>query len=124
MAYYKRASCYRSLSFRFAEKEPLFLIDVNRAIALDPDYSDAYIIKGEHFQSKKDDARAFRNYNKAVEVDPAYIQAYIARGRAYLTAGRQNEAVKDYNAAIEINPYDPKGYIARGWAYGRIPRAI
>ena len=74
-AYYKRASCYRSLSLRFAEKEPLFLIDVNRAIALNPDYSDAYIIKGEHFQSKKDHAQAFRNYNKAVDVDPGYIQA-------------------------------------------------
>lgn len=68
--------------------------ELNQAISLDENFIDAYVLRGEIFESKKDYEKAVSDYEKAADVDKTVIDNLF-------NAGRLNYMVKDYTDAAK-----------------------
>lgn len=49
---------------------------IDKALALNPKYAPAYLLKGEIWWGLEDSTKAIGFYNKAIEADPTYVKAY------------------------------------------------
>ena len=123
------------------------IADFNKAIELNPNYSDAYhnlsepyyrIGLGYNWDGKFDKdynayEQAIQYLDKAIEFDPESFDAYCIRGDSYYALGQYEQAIEDFNKAIEIykegfwSNGDFTAYNRRGIAYyalGQYERAI
>ncbi|MBR2518496.1 MAG: tetratricopeptide repeat protein [Selenomonadaceae bacterium] len=79
--------------------------DLNRAIQLKPDYSEAYGNRGFVYYMAKDYPAAIADYNRAIELDPTNAQNYIYRSTYWTQITKDNNrALTDLNKAIELKP--------------------
>ena len=88
-----------------------------KAIVLDPNYADAYNIRGAAYGSKGQYDRAIEDFNKAIQLNPNAAVAYASRGAAYGSKGQYDRAIEDFNKAIALDPKDALAYGIRGLAY-------
>lgn len=95
----------------------------NKAIELNPQYTDTYINRGALYDDLGKYQQAIKDYNKAIELNPQYAKAYNNRGNAYVTLGKYKQAFKDFNKAIELNPREAALYSNRGIAYAKLGNA-
>lgn len=112
VAYYKRGKAYLS-----EVEYDLALIDLNKAIEINPYYSAAYLSRGFIYGEKKRDDLAIEEYSKAISIDSSYPLAYSYRAYMYNKTGHYDLAIKDCDNAIEINPKYAKAYFIKGTAY-------
>jgi tetratricopeptide (TPR) repeat protein len=89
----------------------------NRAIAVDPKNSNAYIEKGKAYEALKDSAMALVNYSKAIEADPKNSMAYFSRGTLYNNLNKKTAAIKDFSKMLEIDNKDVDALMARSECY-------
>ena len=73
----------------------------NKAIELNPNYSDAYCNKGSALYYLERYQEAIECYNKAIELNPNYSNAYNNKGLALKNLERYQEAFECYIKAIE-----------------------
>ena len=59
------------------------IVDFTKVIALKPDFSEAYLKRGQAYHDKRDYKKAVVDFTKLVELKPNDAQAYALRGRAY-----------------------------------------
>jgi adenylate cyclase len=95
-----------------------------RAIALDPDYGDAYARLSLSFERDlllevaDDRARAIEQAletaKRAVALDDASAHAHQALSTAYLWANQYDLALAQMNKAVSLNPYDGDAHLALG----------
>ncbi len=90
--------------------------DLNKAIEIDPQYSDAYTNRGAAKDELEDYQGAIGDFTKAIEIEPQDAFAYYNRGNAKYELGDYQAAIADYNQAIEINPHYAGAYFNRGIA--------
>ena len=76
----------------------------NKAIKINPEYSDAYINRGLVKNELKDYEGSIEDYNKAIELDPKCSLAYNNRGYTKYKKRDFEGALNDYNKAILLNP--------------------
>jgi len=88
----------------------------SEVISLNPNYLDAYIVRGiVYFIVKRDYDRAISDFNKVIQLYDKAIQlysnnwfcyyfCYYLRGRAYDEKGDYDKAIADYESALRINP--------------------
>ena len=95
----------------------LAIRNYNKAIELNPEFTEAYNNRGITFDEMAEYYRAIRNYNKAIELNPEFAEAYNNRGITYHEMGEYDLAIKDYNKAIELSPENAESYYNRGIAY-------
>ena len=57
--------------------------DCDKAIQLNPDLTDAYVVRGNAYRDKGKFDIAIMDYSKAIRLKPDYVDAYIVRGNAY-----------------------------------------
>ena len=69
------------------------IADFTQAMALNTNYPDAYLYRGEAKSRLKDYAGTIADDTKAIELKPGYAYAYFTRGNA-------RAALKDYAGAI------------------------
>ena len=94
------------------------LDDLNRAIQLKPDYSEAYGNRGFLYFTAKDYSAAIADFNKAVELDPTNAQNYIYRSLYWRQVAKDNErGLADLNKAIELEPTNAHAYLNRANFY-------
>jgi len=88
-----------------------------KATNIEPEFKEAYLLKGKIYfkQGKRRDAIA--NLNKAIKIDPNFSLAYEARGIAYLAEKRINLAFSDFKKAIELDSTLGEAYFGRGMIY-------
>lgn len=88
-----------------ADKDLLKAIEnFNTAIALDPEYADAYYYRGEvYYREFHNNKQAIADYTKAIEYNEEHDMAYFHRGLSYHEIHRYDEAIKDYTKVIELN---------------------
>jgi tetratricopeptide (TPR) repeat protein len=94
------------------------IVDYNKALELNPQYTDAYYNRGICYYKKDEYDKAIADYKKVLELDPQYANAYYGLALTYEAKGEHDKAIADYNKVLELNPQDADGYCTRGIAYG------
>ncbi len=90
----------------------------DKALDINPRYSDAWFNKGIVVHALGNTEEAIGCYDKAIEFDPQYATAWNNKGKALKELGMLDEAMSCYDKALEIdpnqiNPYMNKGFLAR-----------
>ena len=73
---------------------------IGKAIALKPDYADAYSNRGNALLELKRPEEALASYDKAIALKPDYADAYSNRGNALRDLKRAEEALASYDKAL------------------------
>jgi len=89
----------------------------NKALALNPGYTEAYLNRGIAYRNKGQHDQAVSDYDKVLQIDPKDARAYCNRGNALIEKGQYDNAISDYNKALEINSKDAQVFYNRGVAY-------
>ncbi|MGD8382363.1 MAG: tetratricopeptide repeat protein, partial [Syntrophobacterales bacterium] len=91
---------------------------VKKAIALDKDNSDAYLILGKLHEIKREHDEAIAAAERAIVLNPNGADAYAGLGNILTLAGRPEEGVEFVEKAIRLNPIPPAYYFSHlGLAY-------
>lgn len=93
------------------------IINLSKAIELNPNYVDAYYQRGLAYTYKDDYDKAIADFTKAIELNPEYMDAYFERGYAYDLKGEYDTAIANYDKAIELDPEHADAYFERGFSY-------
>ncbi len=96
------------------------IADLSKAIALKPDYTEAYGNRGMPYAGKglRDEAIAGLHRGNP-DSGPDYAQAYEYRGQVYGNNGLYDEAIADFTKAIALKLDYTEAYNDRGLAYGQ-----
>jgi len=89
----------------------------NKAIEINPKYTDAYFNRGMAYAAKGQFNQAISDYNKVLESNPRDAEAYENRGLAYSKQGQLDQAISDFNKALEIDSTLTLAYYGRGVSY-------
>ena len=99
----------------------------NKALAIKPDYADAYNNMGNALKEQGKLEEAIEAYNKALAIKPDYAEAYNNMGNALQEQGKLEEAIEAYNKALAIKPDYAEAYNNMGIALqdqGKLEEAI
>lgn len=107
---YKKGS---EANYRKAEEK------VSQAVALDPNYSRAYMYLGRIENALFADDKATDAFKKAIAIDPDYEEARVSYAAALLDQGGLDEAVRQLTAALERQPGDGTALYLLSQAYAR-----
>lgn len=92
------------------------LLNLNKALEIDPNYSQAYYVRGNIKDAFDDRHGAMKDYNHAVEKNPKFGDAFFARGNVKMKLQDYYGAIDDYTAAIALNENYIEAYFNRGKA--------
>jgi tetratricopeptide (TPR) repeat protein len=89
---------------------------LSAAVALRPDFPDAYLNLGNTLFDKKDMEGAIHSYRKALELDPDFGKAHNSLGTVLSENGDLDGAIRCYDKAIELEHGDAIAYVNLGLA--------
>lgn len=92
------------------------LLNLNKAIELDPNYAPAYYIRANIKDAFDDRHGAMKDYNLALEKNPKFADAFFARGNVKMKLQDYYGAIDDYSSAISVNENYIEAYFNRGKA--------
>lgn len=118
-AFIKRGQCKRQL------KPPDYngsLVDLSRAIKLDPKSFVAYNSRGGTYKAMMKYDLAMSDFNKAIELDSKSEKALYNRGTLWLDTKEYTKAVADLTLAINRVPSYVFSYFQRAKAYQALKR--
>ena len=93
-----------------------------KAIALDPDSSEAHASRGLALRINDEYAEAERELEKAIELNPNLFEAYFYFGLVRSLQGEFEKAAEMYLKAMEINPADFQAPVFLAQAYASLGR--
>jgi tetratricopeptide (TPR) repeat protein len=99
----------------------------DRAIALNPAFADAYLMRGKSYRAKGEMERAIEDFGQVVKLRPSDPGALLERCSALLEQKDYRAAISDATKALELEPKLGLAYNLRGSAFrgaGDLPRAI
>ena len=86
----------------------------DEAIALMPNFADAYTGRGLVKSKLGNPDEAIADHNEAIRLKPDLAEAYINRGRAKRAIEKHEEAITDFDEAIRLNPNSASAWTHRG----------
>ena len=110
----------RGLAYGKLGEQRRAISDYNRAVEINPNYSEAYNNRGIAYGKLGDQRQAIPDFDRAIAIDPKSAEVYNNRGVTYDKLGDHRRAIADYDRAVEINPEYPEAYNNRGGAYGAL----
>jgi len=93
-----------------------------KAIALDPDSSEARASRGLAMFINDEYAEAEREFEKSIELNPNLFEAYYYSGLAHSSQGDFEKATELYIKAIAVNPADYQSPVFLAQAYASLGR--
>src|SRR5262249_33076428 len=94
--------------------------DFDAAIAIAPEFWDAYIDRGLAWVRKGQYDRAIADFTEGSHsTENAYL-ALNNRANVYALQSKNGDALEDYSRAIELNPHYSDGYKNRGDTYNEL----
>ena len=109
------------------KKFDLSRLAFEKAVALMPNFADAYNNMGNAFKAQGELEKAIVAYNKALAINPNYASGYYNLGVVLTEQGKLEEAVETYKQALVINPAYVDAYYNLGNALkdqGKLEQAI
>ena len=98
------------------------ITDYDIAIDKDPNYAEAYYLRGLTRRSLKQPKESIVDFTNSIRLTPNRADAYYERGAAHFLLEQYKEAVVDSDSAIRLNPDYTKAYYVRGAAKYRLER--
>ncbi|HEY9601961.1 MAG TPA: DnaJ domain-containing protein [Allocoleopsis sp.] len=92
------------------------LEDYNQAVALNPQFAEAYLKRGAIRYRLGDDRGVLKDCNAALSINPDLAPAYYYQGRARYRLGYTQAAIDAYTQAIAKEPDRADAYYYRGLA--------
>ena len=86
------------------------VVAYKKAIAIKPDYAEAYYNMGNALKDQGKLEEAIEAYNKALAIKPDNAEAYNNMGIALQEQGKLEEAIEAYNKALAIKPDNAEAY--------------
>ena len=71
-----------------------------RPSELDPEYTNAFVSRGNAYANKGDNDLAIADYNEAIQLNPNAANAFANRCFSYWKKGDNDRAITDCNEAI------------------------
>jgi tetratricopeptide (TPR) repeat protein len=96
------------------------LAEFERAIAINPELTIAYLGAGEILTQQGDYAVAEQRYRKATEIEPANFDAQFGHGKVLQLLDRIAEAIRAYLRALAIRPDDFEANLGVATAYMQV----
>lgn len=85
------------------------IVEANKALAIDPTFPEAHVIKGDAAIAKEDFAGAVTAFTDAMTFDQNSVAAYNGRGEALMEMGQAPDVVmNDFRKANQLDPNDPR----------------
>jgi tetratricopeptide (TPR) repeat protein len=109
----------RGLVLQDAKAADRALADFSRALAINPDYVEAYNRRALAYYANRDYDQAIADFTSALERDPGYAEVYYNRGNVYYDIGVFSDADADYTRAIRIDSTRAEAFFNRGNARAR-----
>ena len=98
------------------------LASYDKALALKPDYAEAFNNRGNALQELKRLDEALASYDKALALKPDYAEAFNNRGNALQELKRLDEALASYDKALALKPDYAEAFNNRGNALQELKR--
>lgn len=92
------------------------LINLNKAIDIDPNYAQAYYVRGNIKDAFDDRHGAMKDYNAALEKNVKFAEAFFARGNVKMKLQDYYGAIADFSSAINVRENYIEAYFNRGKA--------
>ena len=116
-SYYLFAKCLYSMG----KKE--YAIEIyNKAIAINPNYIEAYFHKGICLSNLNFKEEAINMYNKVIELNPNFVDAYFQRGYCYYNLKKYQKAMIEMNKVLELDPNYYQAYYEKGFCFQKMKR--
>lgn len=90
------------------------------ALTYNPDWADAWVVKGLALEKLGQPKRALACYDKGAEVEPDNFFVYINRAELHEKEGRLQQALADFTTSIELRPEEPDSYAGRARIYSAL----
>jgi len=84
---------------------------LQKAIALDDTYAEAYADLGFLLSMKEQHDKAVATAERGVAFNPSAADAHMKLGHTLRFAGRYEESIPEYKTAIRLNPIPPNNYM-------------
>ena len=91
------------------------LVNVNKAITMDPENVDYYVLRARIKTAKGNTDAALNDIEKALSLANGYEPALLTRARIFIDKRADNDALKDVDAIINANPQNNEALLLRGW---------
>lgn len=78
--------------------------DFQKALDLDPTYSQAALYLGRTYNALYDEQNADKYFNKAIEIDPDYLEAHASYGSMLLDVMDVDKAIREFNIVLRREP--------------------
>lgn len=78
--------------------------DLDRVIELQPDYADAFNLRGSILSDMGQNAAALLDFDQAIKLSPEYAAAYWNRGLVYKVLGNEAKRQADHQRAAQLDP--------------------
>ena len=93
-----------------------------KAIALEPDYFEAWNGKADTLNRAKKYQDALIASDQVLMINPHYGKGWINRGYILYNLGRYDEELNAYDRAIDIDPQNADAWFNRGYALAAVRR--
>lgn len=91
--------------------------ELEKAVAMNPDYADAYCILGSVYADLKKNSEALEKFRQAILRDQNFYKPYYLRATLLRKQGKYDESLKDFDKAVSLNPKNSYSYFNRGVIY-------
>lgn len=94
------------------------IVDVSRAIQLEPELVDAYIVRGNSYYRINSYEQAVADFSRVIHLQPNNYLAYYLRGDIYSSwLGKHALGISDFDNAIALKSDFEQAYAHRGSTY-------
>jgi tetratricopeptide (TPR) repeat protein len=107
----------RGVAYEALGRRDLALGDLDAAIALLPDFSNAYVYRALAWSGRRQFAKARDDLLQALRLNPSSALIYNNLGSVYERMGEVDLAIENYGAAIRLDPGYAQAFYNRAHAY-------
>ncbi|HTY44726.1 MAG TPA: tetratricopeptide repeat protein [Patescibacteria group bacterium] len=118
---FKHPQIYNNLGLAYTRSGESYVKAVEsfkNALALDPQYTEAYANMGLAYIGKEDYPSAIKSFEDLLKINPDYAKGYFGLGWAYLMGKMDNaKALQAFEKALRIDPALSEAYLGLGLAF-------
>lgn len=108
----------QGVAAQYREEFAAAISHYNKAIELYPQFTHAYVQRGDAYIEAGQLSEGIRDYDRALELDPKLTDTYLNRGIAHCENGDFDLGISDFDSALDIDPNNTDAYLNKGVAFG------